>query len=1174
MTGMRRRALSDSPTTAALVENGNEMIDSRHEILRSKLMALMAGAVAFAVAAIALAATASSASAAVEWTAVPYSAPTNMVPGERGAFMIDAGNVGDEVAQGWPTVEVDLPEDLTFHSHNNSGGFGWSCSAAGTPQTVTCNHPTAPFLNFLWTEPHTYVGFSSLPLYLKFKVEVAPDAPAGTRPVEIRLSGTGAATTTTIDYEVRIADQATEFGVVPGSFEAGAHDVTGDPFTQAGGHPYSASVAFTTSKRFVEQNFGNENDWHRVVEPVDSNKDIVVDLPAGFVGNPQAVPTCTKTDVDNSACPPATQIGVARIANVAGPMNQLPPIYNVVPSKDTPAQFAFDTGGGPVVMTPVLRSDGDWGLSIDQKNLTEANPLYHGEVTIWGVPADPSHDIQRCAIPSHVGDVCAGYAANGQTIVEGGHDPTPSPVPPRPLLTNPTECTGAPEVTEIHMASWENPASFELDGDPDLSDPNWKSYSAEAPPLTGCENLSFDPEISVVPTTTQADAPTGLDVEIKVPQNENPDGLATAHLKDASVTLPVGMAVNPSSADGLGSCSPAQIGLVSAPGAEPVFNKLAGSCPLSSKIGSVEVDTPLLADPLVGDVFVAQQGDNPFGSIFALYFEVEGPGLRIKLAGEVKPDPQTGQLQTTFLNNPQLPFESLTVRLKGGSRAPLVNPATCGSHTATSVLTPWSGTPPVSLSDSFTVACPGNAGGFDPGFSAGSANPVAGAFSPFALQVTRGGGKELGRINVSLPKGALAALKSVGVCSEAQLASAASKSGHATQAGAACPVSSQVGTATVGAGAGPSPFYPTLPGTNVSGRVFLTAPHTNTQFGLPGVRQAAYGLAIEVPAVAGPFDLGTVLVRAAIYVDPTTAQITVLSDTMPRILAGVPLNTRDVRVNIDRARFATTPTSCRASEVVGDIRAQDNTSVVREARYQVGDCAALPFRPRLALRLTGRKQTRTGKHPGVRAVVRQRGVGEAAIKHAEVRLPKSLALDPDNAQSLCEFEAGTKPDLESHCPKGSIVGRARATSPLLKRPLAGNVYFVKNVRRNARGNLIRTLPMIVAALRGEIAVNLKGESSTTRAGKLVNTFANVPDAPISQFNLNIAGGRNGILTVTRTTKARINLCTSRQTAEADLDGHNGKTHDTNIRIKTPCAKKSRQGSKSKRAKRKATAERR
>jgi hypothetical protein len=268
------------------------------------------------------------------------------------------------------------------------------------------------------------------------------------------------------------------------------------------------------------------------------------------------------------------------------------------------------------------------------------------------------------------------------------------------------------------------------------------------------------------------------------------------------------------------------------------------------------------------------------------------------------------------------------------------------------------------------------------------------------------------------------------------------------------------------------------------------------------------------------------------------------------------LNVRDIRVNVDRGGFTLNPSSCAEKSIVGDIHAQDGTTVQRSSRFQVGDCAALRFKPRLGLSLTGRRQVTTGKHPGVRAVVKQTGVGESGIRQAVVRLPKSLALDPDNAQALCEFVDGTKDDLENRCPKGSIVGRARAVSPLLKQPLTGNVYFVKNVRIDKQtGNQIRTLPMIVVALRGEIAINLRGESSTTKAGRLVNTFANVPDAPISQFNLNVAGGGNGILAVTRTRKSKINLCASRQVADTDMIGHNGKRRDVGVTMKTQCPKK-------------------
>jgi hypothetical protein len=307
-------------------------------------------------------------------------------------------------------------------------------------------------------------------------------------------------------------------------------------------------------------------------------------------------------------------------------------------------------------------------------------------------------------------------------------------------------------------------------------------------------------------------------------------------------------------------------------------------------------------------------------------------------------------------------------------------------------------------------------------------------------------------------------------------------------------------------------------------------------------------------AIAGPFDLGTVVVRQALHVDRATARVRVVSDPLPRILEGIPLRLRSVDVTIDRPGFTRNPTSCAEKAIEATFASTQGATHVAVQRFQAADCSALAFKPRLGLRLTGRKQTRTGGHPGVRAVVTQ-AAGEAGIRRAEVRLPSALALDPDNAQALCEHADGIKPDVENHCPRGSIVGRARAVSPLLNRPLVGDVYFVKNVRRSSSGNLIRTLPMIVVALRGEIAINLRGASSV-KGRHLVNTFAAVPDAPISRFNLNIAGGRNGILVVTGSAKGPLTIC-GRHTARADIDGHNGRRHDRVVAVKTPCKRKAK-----------------
>jgi hypothetical protein len=1083
---------------------------------------------------------AASASAAVEWTSEKWQAPTNLPPGGSGLIRIAVENEGDTASTALPTVSFSLPDGVTLGATGAS--TFWSCTSSGSPQAVTCVHPFAPFAPL---GPNTRAGLGETLLDINVPVDIAPGAGEGVLPFLVTIDGDGV--TATQSHTLRLGGARLPFGPTPGSFKAGAFDALGAAFTQAGGHPYEATTSFDYNTRWVEP---------YAIRSEGDPRDIVVDLPAGFVGDPTSGPQCqSMTRVREWRCAASTQVGVATIAPpvAANARLRMLGVYNVARPKDAPALLAFNSPVGVISIEPVLRSDGDWGLSAQVRGLSQLDVILSSSVTLWGVPADPRHDAQRCPRPNLIAQACVGYDEAGVGVVGDASvaNPSPSTAPLKPFLTNPTRCSGQPDATMLHLSQYQAFAAFELDGDPDLSDPDWVSDEAFSPPLTGCDRLSFDPSVSVAPTASAPDAPSGLEFELRVPQNDDPDGLASAHLRNATVTLPEGMTVNPSSAGGLDACSSAQIGLVSK---SPVrFTKLEPACPLASKIGEVEVETPLLDVPLTGDVFLARQADNPFDSLLGIYLVVRGPGILGKLAGHVKADPQTGRLSTTVTDNPQLPFDALRLELKGGERAPLTTPSACGTHTVTAALTSWAGHA-VEVSDSFSIDCPGSGTGFDPGFTAGSVKTLAGSFSPFAARITRDGGKELGRVDMTLPQGALANLRSVAVCGAAQVDAAAGKTGVASQGAPACPAGSQVGTTTVGAGAGSQPFFARLPGSTASGRVFLTGPHSASQFKPAGFSQTDYGLAIEVPAVAGPFDLGTVLVRAAILTDPATAQVRVVSDRLPRILQGIPLNLRDVRVDVDRAKFATTPTSCADKEVVADIRAQDDTQAVRRAKYRVGDCAALRFAPRLGLRLTGKKQTRTGGHPGVRALVRQSGIGEAAIKRAEVRLPKALALDPDNAGALCEFADGTKPDLESRCPKGSIVGRAKAVSPLLKRPLTGNVYFVKNVRRDKRtGNAIRTLPMLVVALRGEVDINLEGKSSV-KAGRLVNTFAGVPDAPNSRFNLNIRGGSEGIVVVTASAKGRLSIC-GPQAAQAKMDGHNGKRTVRQIRVKTPCAKR-------------------
>jgi hypothetical protein len=1025
-----------------------------------------------------------SAAAAPVWKIEAAWAPAHLPPGGAGFFYGVIKNGGDATT-GAVTVTTTLPAGVTAtDAVGGSSTFGpvWICSGTGTT-TVTCST----------TDPIA----SRQSEAVQIAVQVAPGT-SGTLPVTMTVDGGGASAPATTVREFTVSDTPAGFGILSGSLELPMLRQNDDVADRAGEHPAS----FTT-----RLDFNRRLDQRDRPMPDEQAREVQVDLPPGFVGDPTAVPRCPFQQLINGGifgCPDSTQVGFVDIVNSrAGDIRV--PVYNIEPPPDLPALFAFNTAIGPTVtMEPELRSDGDYGITVSSRGINQAIDLGGVRVTFWGVPADPSHDADRGLHPDGSPVPCFDVI-----------DPTctnPAGTPRVPFLTNPTDCSVGPLRTDVHVRSW--------NGSTD-------SDSYTGPAMTGCENLPFDPSIRVQPTSTQADSPTGLDVEVSIPQNENPDGLATAHLEKAVVTLPEGMTVNPSSADGLKACSPAEIGLDSR--ADP-------TCPEASKIGSVEIDTPLLDKTLNGSVFVAKQNDNPFNSLLAIYIVAKGPGLIVKLPGKVDPDPVTGRLTTTFSDNPQLPFTSFRVRFKGGPRAPLANPPTCGLKVVESALTPYSAYPappaarvanPAKIahpSATFNIDCPGITG-FAPDVSAGTTNPRAGAFSPFVLRINRDDGEQYLRgLTLEMPTGLIASVRGIPLCPDAQ-----------ANAGT-CDPASKVGTAVVGAGAGSQPFF--TPPEN--GSVYLTE----------GYKGAPFGLSTVVRAIAGPYDLGTVVVRQSILVDRTDAHVTVVSDPIPIILEGIPLRIRSINVDVNRPGFMLNPTSCAEKQIKLTLTSTDGTVHESSERFQAADCASLRLKPRLRMRLTGRGQTTDGKHPGLRALLTQ-GPGEAHMRSAQVKLPLSLALDPFNAQSddLCEFEAGKRVD----CPPSSIVGQAVAHTPVLNRPLEGPVYFVKNVRIDPKtGRQIRTLPTLLIPLRGEVALDLRA-TTTVIDDKLVSTFPTIPDAPVSRFELNLKGGKKGILVAVQ------NICRRprSQIADAEIDGHNGKRADQAVRMGTPCAKKKR-----------------
>jgi hypothetical protein len=834
-----------------------------------------------------------------------------------------------------------------------------------------------------------------------------------------------------------------------------------------------------------------------------------IDLPPGLLANAAKFPTCSLAAMkagpngNNAVCPINAQMGTIEVPG-AFPLGL--PLYNIEPPKGSPAMFGANVLGNLVLLRPFVRP-GDYGITFDSGEIPQGILIREVIVKFWGIPADPIHDPRRVE-----------YQGGAIKFNK------PSTAPRQPLTLSPTSCTSEAATAEARLDGWQSIGLFErllITHD----------IAGEEVKFTGCDQLGFTPTVEAKPSTTVADSPAGLDVSIKMPQNEDPDGYAEAHLRDVTMKLPAGMAVNPSSASGLSACSPAEIGLSTAVGQTPaIFNGEPARCPDASKLGTVVVKTALLANPMPGEVYLAQQAQNPFGSLLALYIVIDDPqsGIRIKLAGEASPDPNTGQLTVTFPNNPQLPFEEFNVSLFTGPRAALKTPTVCGTHTTNSTLTPWSSPAgsDVQSTNSYTIdkspsgACVNTeaAAPNTPTFDAGTLDPTAGAYSQFALKIARADATQpINRIRATLPKGLLGKLAGIPYCSDAALTLAAAKPGRAEQAAPSCSPASQVGTVDVGAGAGSTPFH-------AAGVAYLAGPY----------KGAPLSLAVVTPAVAGPFDLGTVVIRNALNVDPESTQISAVSDVIPSILKGIPLDIRTIDLSLDRSRFTLNPTSCDPMEILGAATSVFNQEAGLKDPFQVGGCGVLAFKPKLGLKLKG--ATKRGKYPALTAVL-DAGAGEANIARASVGLPHSVFLAQNHIRTVCtrvQFAAEA-------CPAGAVYGQATAFSPLLDQPLSGPVYLRSSANK---------LPDLVADLRGQIRVALVGRIDSFKGG-IRTTFESVPDAPVSKFVLRMQGGKKGLLVNSR------DICRSVTRADVQFDGQNGKAGDSTPVLANSCKKQPR-----------------
>jgi hypothetical protein len=902
-------------------------------------------------------------------------------------------------------------------------------------------------------------------------------------------------------------------------------DAAEAPFTVAGGHPDQNTTEFSIPLK-------EEAAW----EPVEDPNGTYVTTPPGFVGNPAAAPRCPLSQVPVEGaldtCPPGSQVGVAvvsvSVTPGGSPATSSHPLFNLPPEHGYPAEFGFKLGSTPTVLSVfALPRTESYGLTVGTPNVPSVN-LSAFSGTFFGTPSQ-----------------------HGSGTVEA------------PFLSNPVDCSKAEPTWRIAIDSAQHAGALLGLGVPDLSDPDWKTASELAPPVTGCDDPAladqFDPSLGTEPLqsggTVQADQPTGLAVDLDFPQSNDPTDVNTEfdpetpqapEPKEITVKLPSGLAISPSSAGGLAACSD----LAADPAGDQVHYNTTKpvSCPDASKIGSALATSPLLAlrdpiedekvigpEPIHGDVYLLKPhpGDLVDGQDgkFRLLIQLENEryGVNFKLPGIATADSVTGQLTTVFTENPQLPASHLTVSLKPGPRAPLMTPVTCGKYDTSSDLVPWStpGTPDAHPTASFDIGsgpngtpCPASAAArpFAPTLvTASPDSSVAGASSPLTLKLTRNDGEaELSTLEAILPKGLAAKFVGVPYCPEAALAAAATRSGSAERANPSCPAS-RIGSVTVGAGPGPSPFY-------TGGTAYLAGPY----------KGAPMSVAVITPAVAGPFDLGTVVSRNTLFVDPETAQGRVVSDPLPTILDGVPLRLRSIDVRLDRPGFTLNPTNCEPMSVQATLHSTDGATANTSNYFQVGGCENLGFKPTLKLNLKGPVGRRA--HPSLRASLTARP-GDANIARAQVKLPRSAFLDNAHIGDVCtrvQFKAKV-------CPAGSIYGYASATTPLIDGPLTGNVYLRSSSHK---------LPDLVVGFQGpanqQIEVELAGKTDSVK-GALRNTFEAVPDVPVSKFNLTLFGGKKGLIIMSS------GFCAHPE-ANVKFTGQNGKTYDSTPKVGGKCSK--------------------
>jgi hypothetical protein len=1031
-----------------------------------------------------LSAPASAATEGPGWEMTARNYPTNLAPGAKGVIGINVFNIGAGASHGTITITDTLPEGVKATDAGeilnwNEGSDAevsherWDCTGNGHGErdiveatVVTC---TNLFPSFEGGGGRLSYGQELGPApapVLAIPVQVGSNAKEGTETDHVTIAGGGAETPTSITDPITISSRPAAFGF--SSWDGWFSNANGTLDTQAGSHPYEAVFDFD-----LNVNSAGGDVFHNAGgEP----RTIAIDFPPGLVGNPTAVPECTRQLFLVEKCPSGSQIGLVSVKFTSLGGAYTFQLYNMVPAGGVAAEFAFNLQNIDTFLDATVRSGSDYGITTTAHNVPQKS-IVDAITTIWGVPGDPSHDIWRA------GDIVCSPEQLAKS--EGGCFRAGSPASLKPFLTMPTEC-GKNEVFSIHANTWEEPiaeagASFEL------TDNNGAPLR-----YTGCEYLRFGPTLTTSPDTANADTPAGLTVEVKPPVGDfvDAEGLSTSDVENTTVTLPEGVVINPGQAAGLQACQETEATLK--------VNDEAPVCPSASKVGTDEIETPLLPKPLQGSVYILQS-DPPN---LELLVAASGEGVNLKLIGHVHLDATTGRLTTTFSGTPSLPFTSFRLSFSGGAQAALATPTTCGNYGTGADFSPWSSP---FLADFLTNAsfqitkgtdnapCPPSPLPFSPSLTAGSTTDQAGGYTAFSLLLQAPDDQQrIEKLQFKVPEGLLGMISKVPLCPEPQAADGT------------CSSASQIGHTVVAAGPGPYPLVVPQPG-QPPAAIYLTGAY----------KGAPYGLSIVVPVVAGPFTLQTQIVRAKIEIDPVTAQITVTTDPFPQVIDGIPTDLRSINAVIDRPGFMFNPTSCEPMTFSGTAYSAQGASTPISSPFQMGSCRSLTFKPDFKVSTSGKTSRKNGASLDVKLLYpivpegHNQASGQSNIASVKVDLPKQLPSRLSTLQKACTIQTFTA--NPASCPAESRVGSVTAITPVLPVALTGPAYFVSNAGLK--------FPELIFVLQGYgVTVYLHAETFISPAGITSSTLHHVPDVPITSFELKLPEGPYSAL------GANANLC--------------------------------------------------